>query len=83
MPTLSTVAKSKLRSDALVAQRILELAQQAGIPKGVLNLVTGGGATMGEELVTNKITRLVTMTGSTEIGPVSVLPRLQVAMSTW
>ena len=45
-----------------------ELAQQAGIPQGVLNLVTGGGSTMGEELVTNKITRLVTMTGSTITG---------------
>ncbi|TWU59226.1 Lactaldehyde dehydrogenase [Rubripirellula tenax] len=45
-----------------------ELAQQAGIPAGVLNLVTGGGSTMGEELVTNKITRLVTMTGSTPTG---------------
>jgi lactaldehyde dehydrogenase/glycolaldehyde dehydrogenase len=45
-----------------------ELAQQAGIPDGVLNLVTGGGATMGEELVTNPITRLVTMTGSTATG---------------
>ena len=45
-----------------------ELAQQAGIPPGVLNLVTGGGSTMGEELVTNKITRLVTMTGSTATG---------------
>ncbi|MEM9412420.1 MAG: aldehyde dehydrogenase [Planctomycetota bacterium] len=45
-----------------------ELAQQAGIPAGVLNLVTGGGSTMGEELVTNPITRLVTMTGSTNTG---------------
>jgi lactaldehyde dehydrogenase/glycolaldehyde dehydrogenase len=45
-----------------------ELAQQAGIPKGVLNLVTGSGSAMGEELVTNKITRLVTMTGSTATG---------------
>ena len=45
-----------------------ELALQAGIPKGVLNLVTGGGSTMGEELVTNKMTRLVTMTGSTVTG---------------
>jgi lactaldehyde dehydrogenase/glycolaldehyde dehydrogenase len=45
-----------------------ELANAAGIPAGVLNLVTGGGSTMGEELVTNKITRLVTMTGSTPTG---------------
>lgn len=45
-----------------------ELAKEAGIPKGVLGLVTGGGSTMGDELVTNKITRLVTMTGSTATG---------------
>ncbi|MCL4136957.1 UNVERIFIED_CONTAM: hypothetical protein GTU68_024874 [Idotea baltica] len=45
-----------------------ELAQQAGIPAGVLNLVIGDDATMGEELVTNKITRLITMTGSTSTG---------------
>ena len=45
-----------------------ELAAQAGIPKGVLNLVTGGGSTMGEELVTNPITRLVSMTGSSATG---------------
>ena len=45
-----------------------ELAKKAGIPPGVLNLVTGSGTTMGEELVTNPITRLVTMTGSTDTG---------------
>lgn len=45
-----------------------ELAAQAGIPNGVLNLVTGGGSTMGEELVTNPITRLVSMTGSSATG---------------
>lgn len=45
-----------------------ELAHEAGFPKGVLSFVTGGGSTMGEELVTNKITRLVTMTGSTATG---------------
>lgn len=44
------------------------LAEEAGIPKGVLGIVTGGGSTMGEELVTNKLTRLVTMTGSTPTG---------------
>jgi len=44
------------------------LAMEAGLPKGVLNIVTGGGSTMGAELVKNKITRLVTMTGSTATG---------------
>ncbi|BCX46203.1 aldehyde dehydrogenase [Haloferula helveola] len=45
-----------------------QLALEAGLPAGVLNLVTGGGSTMGTELVTNPITRLVTMTGSTATG---------------
>ena len=44
------------------------LALEAGLPAGVLNVVTGSGSTLGSELVTNKITRLVTMTGSTQTG---------------
>ncbi|ADE53470.1 aldehyde dehydrogenase [Coraliomargarita akajimensis] len=45
-----------------------KLAKEAGIPDGVLNIVTGGGSTMGSELVKNKLTKLVTMTGSTKTG---------------
>lgn len=45
-----------------------KLANEAGIPKGVLNIVTGGGSTLGAELVKNKLTKLVTMTGSTRTG---------------
>ena len=44
-----------------------QLATEAGLPPGVLNIVPGG-ATVGEELVTNPITRLVTMTGSVRTG---------------
>jgi acyl-CoA reductase-like NAD-dependent aldehyde dehydrogenase len=47
---------------------LVKLAEEAGLPKGVLNLVTGGGSTVGDELVSNPITGLVTMTGSTEAG---------------
>ncbi|GAB5558948.1 MAG: aldehyde dehydrogenase [Synoicihabitans sp.] len=45
-----------------------KLATEAGLPKGVLNIVTGQGAEMGAALVKNPITRLVTMTGSTRTG---------------
>lgn len=45
-----------------------ELAEEAGLPPGVLNIVTGGGGTLGDELVTNTLTKLVTMTGSTATG---------------
>ncbi|WP_372772054.1 aldehyde dehydrogenase [Mangrovibacterium sp.] len=45
-----------------------ELAKKAGVPDGVLNIVTGGGRTLGEALVRNPITKMVTMTGSTPAG---------------
>jgi len=45
-----------------------ELAKKAGIPDGVINIVTGGGRTLGEALVRNHITKMVTMTGSTPAG---------------
>lgn len=44
------------------------LAIEAGLPPGVINIVTGSGSVVGSELVTNKITSLVTMTGSTKTG---------------
>ncbi len=47
---------------------LVRLAEEADLPKGVLNLVTGSGSEVGDELVSNKITGLVTMTGSTEAG---------------
>src|SRR5207244_11601532 len=47
---------------------MVRLMEEAGFPKGVVNVVTGSGSEVGDELVTNKITRLVTMTGSTDAG---------------
>jgi succinate-semialdehyde dehydrogenase / glutarate-semialdehyde dehydrogenase len=46
------------------------LAERAGIPKGVLNVVTGSAAAIGGEMTANPIVRKVTFTGSTEIGKV-------------
>jgi acyl-CoA reductase-like NAD-dependent aldehyde dehydrogenase len=47
---------------------LVKISERAGLPRGVLNLVTGSGSEVGDELVINKITGLVTMTGSTEAG---------------
>jgi lactaldehyde dehydrogenase / glycolaldehyde dehydrogenase len=67
--TAGNVMVIKPPTDTPVAVLALgRLAEEAGVPKGVLNLVTGSGSTMGTELVTNKLTRLVTMTGSTGTG---------------
>ena len=52
----------------LAAMMLGECASRAGIPAGVLNLITGDGATVGDELVRNPVTSLVTLTGSTDAG---------------
>ncbi len=45
-----------------------EMAKAAGIPDGVINIVTGPGRVMGTALVENPLTNMVTMTGSTPAG---------------
>ena len=44
------------------------LIEEVGFPPGVINLVTGYGRTIGEALVRNPITQLVTLTGSVRAG---------------
>ncbi|WP_320041423.1 NAD-dependent succinate-semialdehyde dehydrogenase [uncultured Desulfobacter sp.] len=50
------------------ALAIAKLGQQAGVPKGVFNVVTGSSTAIGGELTSNPIVRKLTFTGSTEIG---------------
>ncbi len=45
-----------------------ELFSKAGLPRGMLNFVTGSGDTVGEELVTNPKTRKISFTGETATG---------------
>ncbi len=53
---------------SLTALRIAELATDAGLPKGVLNVITGGGAEVGEPLGLHMDVDMVTFTGSTVTG---------------
>jgi succinate-semialdehyde dehydrogenase/glutarate-semialdehyde dehydrogenase len=50
------------------ALALCELAERAGIPPGVLSVVTGGSGPIGKELTTNPLVRKFTFTGSTEVG---------------
>ena len=52
------------------ALALAELAERAGIPKGVFSVVTGSASAIGGEMTSNDIVRKVTFTGSTEIGRV-------------
>jgi succinate-semialdehyde dehydrogenase/glutarate-semialdehyde dehydrogenase len=50
------------------ALALAELAERAGIPKGVFNVVTGSAKDIGGEMTSNPIVRKLSFTGSTEIG---------------
>ncbi|GMQ77460.1 MAG: NADP-dependent succinate-semialdehyde dehydrogenase [Gammaproteobacteria bacterium] len=52
----------------LSALALAELAARAGIPRGVLNVITGQAKVLGGELTGNPTVRKLSFTGSTEIG---------------
>jgi succinate-semialdehyde dehydrogenase / glutarate-semialdehyde dehydrogenase len=45
-----------------------ELAERAGIPRGVFNVITGPSSALGGEMTSNPLVRKLTFTGSTEVG---------------
>ena len=52
----------------LIAIRLMQLFEEAGFPKGVVNLVTGSGRDVGEPLSSHMKVNKVTFTGSTDVG---------------
>ena len=50
------------------ALAMAELAERAGVPAGVLSVVTGSSREIGEEITSNPVVRKLTFTGSTEVG---------------
>ncbi len=54
----------------LSALALGELATRAGIPAGVLNIVTGSAAEIGAELTESPTVKMLTFTGSTEVGKI-------------
>jgi len=52
----------------LTAVKLMELCEQAGFPKGVVNLVTGSSSKIAKVVMENSKVRKVTFTGSTEVG---------------
>ncbi|AEG51552.1 succinic semialdehyde dehydrogenase [Sphingobium chlorophenolicum L-1] len=52
----------------LTALALAALAERAGVPKGVFNVVTGAAADIGGEMTANPTVRKISFTGSTEVG---------------
>jgi alpha-ketoglutaric semialdehyde dehydrogenase len=52
----------------LLPLKLAELLHQAGLPVGVMNVVTGPGGSLGNALVSHKKVNMISLTGSTEVG---------------
>ena len=63
-----TVVLKPAAETPLSALALAELADRAGIPKGVFNVVTGEAAVIGAVLTGSEKVRMLTFTGSTEVG---------------
>ncbi|MEY2432790.1 MAG: aldehyde dehydrogenase [Acidimicrobiaceae bacterium] len=65
----NTVVVKPAPQDPLAVLRVVELLQtEAGFPPGVVNVVSGSGAAVGEALVASKHVDMVSFTGSTGVG---------------
>lgn len=63
-----TVVAKPAEDTPYSALALAELAERAGVPKGVFNVVTGVAKEIGGEITSNPIVRKVSFTGSTAVG---------------
>ncbi|WP_442594193.1 aldehyde dehydrogenase family protein [Neobacillus sp. D3-1R] len=64
----NTVVLKPASQTPLSAYKIAELLHEAGLPKGVLNVVTGSGRVVGDVLMKDDRVKMITFTGSPEVG---------------
>jgi acyl-CoA reductase-like NAD-dependent aldehyde dehydrogenase len=68
LATGNSVVLKPASQSPLSALRLAELASEAGLPDGVLNVVTGPGAVIGDALARHPGVDKIAFTGSTEVG---------------
>jgi aldehyde dehydrogenase (NAD+) len=71
MPALicgNTVVIKPATDTPLSTYNLVQTLEEAGVPRGVVNLVTGTGTEVGTPLITHDDVRVVSFTGSTEVG---------------
>lgn len=64
----NTVVMKPASDDPISAILLARILEEAGLPPGVVNVVTGSGETVGGALVSDSKVSMVTLTGSTETG---------------
>ncbi|MBE6184832.1 MAG: NAD-dependent succinate-semialdehyde dehydrogenase [Bacillus sp. (in: Bacteria)] len=62
-----TVVVKPAEQTPLTALKLVELAEKAGIPKGVINMITGNAEEIGKTWLEDDRVRKITFTGSTEV----------------
>ena len=63
-----TVVMKPARKASVVAAKLVEVFEHAGLPSGVLNFVPGSGETIGRHLIEHGEVNIVAFTGSQEVG---------------
>src|SRR5690625_1149674 len=63
-----TVVLKPAPETPLSAIEVVKVFERAGIPQGVINLVTGNAEEIGKAMLTSKDVRMITFTGSTAVG---------------
>ncbi|WP_343799017.1 aldehyde dehydrogenase family protein [Bacillus carboniphilus] len=66
--TGNTVVLKPASQTPLSSFFVAELLQEAGLPDGALNVVTGSGKVVGDQIVTDDRVSMITFTGSPEVG---------------
>ncbi len=66
--TGNTVLVKPAITTQVIAHKFMEVLEEAGLPKGVVNLVPGDGPEVGEYMVSHPKTRFVSFTGSKAVG---------------
>lgn len=66
----NTVVWVPAPTTSVCAQKLMECLEEAGVPKGVVNLVTGMGSIVGDEIVSNPGTDAIGFTGSSTTGKI-------------
>src|SRR5258706_11565726 len=66
--TGNTVVLKPSSDSPAIAYKFFEILEEAGMPAGVVNLMTGSGAEVGDVVVDHPKTRYVAFTGSREVG---------------
>lgn len=64
----NTLVLKPASTTPLAAVKLCQILQEAGLPAGALNLVVGGGSTVGEWLITDERVDKITFTGSPDVG---------------